>query len=160
MASTRVQLLRFVTVGISNTALTSIAYAGLVRVGTPYLLAGAIGYLLGGVNSFLLNRRWTFSHRGRMLPAATRYAVITALGVGVNLLALRVAVGLGAARIDAQVLAAAPVTLTSFALSRAWAFAQDAEPTPTGSSGRRPRRGRRRAAHGRSGDLTAAGERG
>ena len=72
MASLRVQLLRFAIVGAANTAITLAAYAAAIHAGMPYLTAGAAAYALGGANGFVLNRTWTFSHKGRALPAAAR----------------------------------------------------------------------------------------
>jgi len=55
------QLVRFGIVGCSNTLLSWCAYALLVAVGIHYLAASAIAWTLGALNSFLLNRRWTFA---------------------------------------------------------------------------------------------------
>jgi putative flippase GtrA len=144
----RTQLLRFVIVGASNTLITLLAYAGALHVGVRYLPAGAGAYALGGVNGFVLNRAWTFAHRGRILPAAARYAAITAAGIVANLLLLRAAISLGVPRAAGEVAAIAPVTLVSFALNRAWAFASSDVPSAvvTGRARRRVRDGARAGA--------------
>jgi putative flippase GtrA len=155
----RTQLLRFVAVGATNTAITLTAYAAALHVGVRYLLAGAAAYALGGLNGFLLNRRWTFGHRGRILPAAARYAVITAGGIGLNLALLRAAIALGVPRAAGELAAVAPVTLLSFALNRAWAFASSDVPslTPALVPGCARRRVRRAARAGAA-DPAAAGD--
>jgi len=125
----RKQFIRFLVVGVSNTAITLLAYAGAIHVGVRYLPAGAVAYSLGGVNGFVLNRRWTFSHTGRIARSAVRYAAVTAIGVFLNLVLLRSAVALGVPRAAGEVAAVAPVTLLTFALNRAWAFAASDVPS-------------------------------
>jgi len=119
----RQQFIRFLIVGASNTAITLLAYAGAIHIGVRYLPAGAAAYSLGGLNGFVLNRRWTFSHTGRIARSAVRYAAVTAIGVCLNLVLLRLAVAIGVPRAAGEVAAVAPVTLLTFALNRAWAFA-------------------------------------
>lgn len=159
MALLRLQLVRFAAVGVGNTAITLASYALFVHLGLAYLIAGALSYLLGGVNGFVLNRSWTFAHRGHIVPAAARYAAITALGIVANLALLRAAVAAGVPHSAGEVAAITPVTLVTFALNRAWAFASDVEPFPPALDAGRPRRGRRRPARERDAGPAAAGER-
>jgi putative flippase GtrA len=156
----RLQFLRFATVGATNTAITLAAYALAVHAGVRYLPAGAAAYALGGANGFVLNRAWTFSHTGRALPAAARYAAVTALGIVANLVLLRAAVALGIPRAAAEAAALVPVTLVTFALNRAWAFAEDVPSLSPALVAGRARRGVRRAARARVTDAAAAGDRG
>jgi putative flippase GtrA len=149
MVTVRKQFLRFAAVGVSNTAVTLVSYAVAIRAGIPYLVAGALSYALGGVNGFLLNRTWTFAHRGHIVPAAARYAAVTAFGIAANLALLKAAVSAGVPRSAGEIAAVAPVTLVTFALNRAWAFAPDEKPYPPAVDAGRPRRGRRRAARQR-----------
>jgi len=158
----RKQFIRFLIVGASNTAITLLAYAGAIHIGVRYLPAGAGAYALGVVNGFVLNRAWTFSHTGRIARSAVRYAAVTAIGVFLNLVLLRAAVGLGVPRAAGELAAVAPVTLLTFALNRAWAFAASDVPSypPAQLAGRARRwvrgRVRARAASGTAG----AGDRG
>ncbi|WP_037409885.1 GtrA family protein [Candidatus Solirubrobacter pratensis] len=157
----RTQLLRFIAVGASNTAITLAAYAAALRLGVRYLPAGAAAYALGGVNGFLLNRTWTFAHRGHILPAGARYAAVTAAGIVANLALLRAAISLGVPRAADEVAAVAPVTLVSFALNRAWAFAVIDDPSlPPALVPDRGRRRLRRAARTGRADPAAARDRG
>lgn len=158
----RRQFLRFLVVGASNTTITLLAYAAAIHAGVRYLPAGACAYALGGVNGFVLNRTWTFAHHGRIWHAAVRYAAVTAIGIFLNLVLLRLVVGIGVPRPAAEVAAVAPVTLLTFALNRAWAFSASDVPSypPAQLAGRARRwvrgRVRTRAASGAAG----AGDRG
>src|SRR3954454_6556789 len=129
-----VQLTGFGAVGASNTLVSLASYAFAVSLGVRYLVAGAGAFALGAVNGFLLNRAWTFRHRGPVLRAGRRYVVVQLAGLIADVVLLRLAVhGLGLGRIEAQVLAAVPVTLLCFTLSRLWVFG-----TPAPASGGEP----------------------
>jgi putative flippase GtrA len=153
----RKQFLCFLVVGASNTAITLLSYGGLIHAGVRYLPAGAVAYSLGGANGFVLNRRWTFSHHGRIRHAAVRYAAVTAIGVFLDLALLRLGVGLGVPRAAGEVAAVAPVTLLTFALNRAWAFAaSDVASYPPALVAGRARRWVRGRARARPASGTAA----
>ena len=119
-----IQFLKFGIVGVSNTLLTFAVYTVLLKVfGVWYLAASAIGFAVGAVNGFLLNRRWTF--RGHVGDAFTpvRWTIVQGCGLGINegLLYLFV----HDAHVDkllAQAFATAVVTITTFLVNRAWTF--------------------------------------
>jgi putative flippase GtrA len=119
-----VQFVKFGIVGVSNTLLTLVVYTVLLKVfGVWYLAASGIGFVVGAVNGFLLNRRWTFrEHVGDALTPV-RWAVVQTCGLGVNEALLYLFVH--DARLDellAQVFASAVVTVTTFLVNRAWTF--------------------------------------
>jgi putative flippase GtrA len=76
------QWLRFVAVGVSNTVLSWCVYATLEALGVPYLLASAIAFAVGALNSYVLNRRWTFHSRGRPAPEVSASASCSASASG------------------------------------------------------------------------------
>lgn len=59
------QLLRFCVVGIGNTAVDLGVFFALNFAGVPYLIAQVLAYSAGVVNSFVLNRKWTFRVEGK-----------------------------------------------------------------------------------------------
>jgi putative flippase GtrA len=129
-----VQFVKFGIVGVSNTLLTFVVYTILLKVfGVWYLAASAIGFAVGTVNSFVLNRRWTF--RGHVGDALTplRWAVVQCGGLGVNegLLYLFVH-DAGVEKLLAQALATAVVTVSTFFANRAWTFRHEALPAVDG----------------------------
>jgi putative flippase GtrA len=126
-----VQFVKFGIVGISNTLIAFALYTLLLKAfGVWYLLASAIGFVLGATNGFLLNRRWTFAgHVGDSLTPV-RWALVQSCGLGVNegLLFLFV----HEADVDkllAQALATVFVTVTTFFANRAWTFRHVGEST-------------------------------
>src|SRR5271167_2627043 len=81
-----VQFLKFGIVGVSNTLIAFALYTLLLKgFGVWYLAASAIGFIVGAVNGFLLNRRWTF--RGHVGDALTpvRWGIVQGCGLALNL---------------------------------------------------------------------------
>lgn len=62
--------IRFCSVGVLNTLIGLAIIFGLMRFGgVQYVLANAIGYAIGMMLSFALNRSWTFAHKVRSCKA-------------------------------------------------------------------------------------------
>ena len=131
------QWLRFVAVGGANTVLSWSVFALLEDAGLHYLLASAIAFATGALNSFALNRRWTFRSRGPAVPEALRFVVVQGVGLALDVTLLYVLVdGAGIHHLIAQALVFPVASLVTFGLSRRWAFAV----TPTRARPRAPRR--------------------
>jgi putative flippase GtrA len=118
------QFVKFGLVGVSNTIVALGIYAILLKgFGVWYVAASGIGFAVGAVNGFLLNRRWTFrDHVGDSLTPV-RWAVVQTCGLGVDEGLLYVFVH--DAHLDkllAQVCATAVVTVSTFFVNRAWTF--------------------------------------
>src|SRR6185312_12015417 len=125
-----VQFVKFGIVGVSNTLLSFAIYTVLLKVfGVWYIAASAIGFVIGAVNGFLLNRRWTFAgHVGDALTPV-RWAVVQSGGLGINLGLLYVFVH--DAKLDellGQAFATVVVTVSTFLVNRAWTFRHEPEP--------------------------------
>ncbi len=119
-----VQFVKFGIVGVSNTTLAFAIYTVLLKVfGVWYLAASAIGFAIGAINGFLLNRRWTFAgHVGDALTPV-RWGVVQGCGLAANLGLLYLFVhGAGVEKLLAQAFATAIVTVITFLANRAWTF--------------------------------------
>ena len=119
-----VQFLKFGIVGVSNTLIAFALYTILLKVfGVWYVAASGIGFAVGAVNGFLLNRRWTFrEHVGDALTPV-RWAVVQSCGLGLNLgLVYMFVRGLGMDELLGQIPTTAIVTVLTFAANRAWTF--------------------------------------
>lgn len=118
------QFAKFALVGVSNTALTLIVYTLLLKVfGVWYLAASAIGFIVGAVNGFIWNRRWTFSGHVGDAYTPLRWGIVQTFGLAIDELLLFALVhGAGFDKVLAQVGATAVVTVTTFVLNRAWTF--------------------------------------
>ena len=119
-----VQFVKFGIVGISNTLITFAVYTVLLKVfGVWYLAASAIGFIVGAINGFLLNRRWTFADHVGDAYTPVRWGIVQTGGLGLNLGLLYLLVH--DASIDkllAQAIATVVVTVTTFLVNRAWTF--------------------------------------
>ncbi|MGJ0507549.1 MAG: GtrA family protein [Methylocystis sp.] len=83
-----VQAVRYVIVGaISNAALYCF-YLLLTGVGVGHKSAMSLLYGVGVVQTFYFQRRWTFSHSGRLFRSLNRYVLAYALCYLGNLAAL------------------------------------------------------------------------
>jgi putative flippase GtrA len=118
------QFVKFGIVGVSNTLLAFAIYTVLLKVfGVWYLGASAIGFVVGAVNGFLLNRRWTFAgHVGDSLTPV-RWGIVQGCGLALNLGLLYLFVdGAGIEKLLGQALATGIVTVITFLVNRAWTF--------------------------------------
>jgi len=119
-----VQFVKFGIVGVSNTLLFLAVYTLLLEgFEVWYLAASGIGFVVGAVNGFLLNRRWTF--RGHVGDALTpvRWGVVQSGGLLLNLGLVALCVGgLGMGELIGQAVAIAVVVVVTFIANRAWTF--------------------------------------
>ena len=120
-----VQLVRFGLVGATNTALTLATYAVMLGLDAPVALAGAVGWAVGAVNGYLLNRTWTFPGAARGAVPAARYVALQVMGSAVNAALVAIAVGHEhLPRLAGELVVLPPVTLLTFVLCRGWVFAR------------------------------------
>ena len=61
------EFILFALVGVSNTVINFIVYTILVTISMPYLLANVIGYGVGMINSYLLNKYFVFQKKEGIL---------------------------------------------------------------------------------------------
>jgi len=118
------QFVKYGVVGASNTALTVAAYSVGVWIGVPYLVALLVGYIPGGLNSYLLNRHWTF-RAGHLSHAhsGTRFPIVQVGAILANELALYVLVhDAHVEKIAAQAILTVPVVVVTFFINRVWTF--------------------------------------
>src|SRR5213594_4046792 len=73
--STATEILRFGVVGLASNALLYLLYLAITAVGVEPKAAMSLLYLVGVVQTFVLNKRWTFQHEGHVRQTAIRYWV-------------------------------------------------------------------------------------
>jgi putative flippase GtrA len=57
--------IKFAIVGVVNTSIDFIVYALLTWFSLNYIIAQCISYSAGVLNSYMLNRKWTFARTGK-----------------------------------------------------------------------------------------------
>ena len=114
------QFVRFLLVGVLNTCVgLSVIFAAMGLLGLAEAPANAVGYAVGLCVSFVLNKRWTFTHDGRALAAALRFLFAFAIAYGLNLATVLGAIAwFGLDPYLAQALGVPPYTISFFLLSR------------------------------------------
>jgi len=114
---------RFVVVGGANTVVTLAVFVLLAGAGVGPLDSTVLAFVVGAVNSYLLNRRWTFDHARGGLSSGARYAVVQICGLGLNTAGVALAVsGAGLAPTAGELVILPVVTASTFLLSRGWVF--------------------------------------
>ena len=85
-----VQVLRFCIVGVLNTTLDLLLFNCLLWMSPTtnslhLVIYNSFAYAFGGINSFILNKYWTFRHRQRIVPGeVARFIITTLVGICVN----------------------------------------------------------------------------
>lgn len=117
------QFTRFAVVGLASNAVLYLAYLGLTAVGIGPKAAMTLLYAAGVLQTFVLNRRWTFQHRGDRRAALFRYGVVYAAGYLINLAALELLVSrMGMPHQLVQAAMILVVAAFAFVMQRCWVF--------------------------------------
>lgn len=123
-------ILRFAVVGCLNAGIDLAVFAGLFYLaGWPALAAHAAGFSLAVINSYLLNKRWTFQDRSRAGEAWRRaglFFLVALGGLGLSSLAIWLAMAWIPA-LAAKLLAIGVTFVWNYAISRRLVF----RPLPT-----------------------------
>ncbi|MFF1718912.1 GtrA family protein [Streptomyces sviceus] len=119
------QLLSYTLIGGSGVVLDLVVFLLLHNTaGMNEQFANAISTTLGIANNFVLNARFTFERRDRLVVRFLRFYAVGLTGIALtNLLFLAFTDGLG---IDADMIKAASLPLVlalQFVLNRKWSFA-------------------------------------
>jgi len=73
MSKRSLEFIRFCLVGVVNTSVDFAVFTVLTNMGVLLLLAQCVSYTCGVLNSFLLNRTWTFKRRGQSSGQLIRF---------------------------------------------------------------------------------------
>ncbi len=118
--------LRWVAAGTALNAALYLAY--LVLAQGPLGPRGAMTatYAAGIAAGFVVNRNWSFGHRGTIGISLRRYVALYLGGYALNLAALTIADGvLGAPHALVQAVAIPTLAVVFFLAQRHWVFAHD-----------------------------------
>jgi putative flippase GtrA len=120
----RYTLVRYLLVGCVNTSVgLGIIYFCMYVLGMNNTPANLLGYAVGLLVSFMLNRSWTFAHAGAYAPALLRFLAVLCVAYLANLLAVLVlADRMGVNRFVAQAAGTVPYTVVGYLGSRWFAF--------------------------------------
>jgi len=81
-----VQIVRFLSVGLVNTGIgLSCIWAAMYFLGLNEIVSNLIGYAVGLLVSFTLNRTWTFAHAGPWAGSLSRWLLLFVVAYSGNL---------------------------------------------------------------------------
>lgn len=124
------QLCKFAAVGCVNTFIDWVVYFAVLKAFPAesiffYSVAKGFSYFCGIINSFFLNRCWTFKtdhdeHEGSRF---LRFAVVNTVGLGINSASVYVFLNLNPERHAMALFLATFITFAlNFTLSKLWVF--------------------------------------
>ena len=119
----RLQLVRFGVVGLASNLLLYLLYLALTAVDVEPKLAMSLLWMIGILQTFAFNKKWTFGHRGRLSATFVRYVSLYAAGYLINLGVLVVMVDrLGYSHRWVQGVMVLVIAALSFAVQKTWVF--------------------------------------
>jgi putative flippase GtrA len=118
------QFVRFALVGTIGTAGHYVSLLLLVRgFQLSPVVASAVGSVVGALINYVLNYRFTFGSQAAHGPALTKFMLVAAVGVLINVVTMWLGVNrLHLGYILVQLGATALVLMFGFVLNRAWTF--------------------------------------
>lgn len=128
------QVASFVVIGLCATAAHYTILVLLVQLAhKPPVPATLLGFCVGGIISYRLNRQHTFKSSKRHREAVWRFAAVAGVGFVATALLMTLAVDWRRLPyLPAQVVVTGIVTVWSYAASRWWTFAERARPIDDG----------------------------
>lgn len=129
-----IQFIKFGLVGVMNTAVDFLVYALLTWIGMQYLVAQVFSYSAGTVNSYVVNKLWTFGGKpeaGGENPKAAKvdkgeFARFVLVNIGTLLLSIALLyvlkTGLGFHPLVAKIGVTAVTVVVNYIGSKLWVF--------------------------------------
>ena len=117
--------IKFCLVGGTNTLITLLTFYILNSVlGINYMLSSTLGYCVGMVNSYILNKRWTFYDGEKiMLNQFIKFVTVNLVSLSINLLFMYTLSGrLHLNAMLAQILATGFSIISNYIGSKLWVF--------------------------------------
>jgi putative flippase GtrA len=117
-------LVKYLLVGVANTGVgLGTIYFAMYFLRLDIIPANALGYSLGILLSFILNKTWTFSSTDRVVASFLRFIIVVAVAYTANLATVLIAtLHFNINRYIAQALGMLPYIAIGFLGSRFFAF--------------------------------------
>lgn len=123
MTSTLRQLIRFGVVGLASNLLGFVWYLLATWLGVGPKIAMSLLFLIGTLQTFIFNKRWSFEHRGPSRSVFMRYLTVYLFGYLFNLLMLVIFVDIAKySHVAVQGTMILVVAAMMFILQKFWVF--------------------------------------
>jgi len=120
-----IQFIKFGVIGILNTIIQYIVFYFFYSIfGLYYIFSSAFGYFCGVLNSYLLNRSWTFKSKYcNKRKEFAKFTIVNIFSLGINLIVLELLVSYSVFRPEiAQVFAIMFSMVANFVGNKFWTF--------------------------------------
>lgn len=89
-----IKLIKFIIVGSINTLITLAVFYVLNKIfHINYLTSSLFAYVLGMVNSYTLNKKWTFQDRNKkVIIQFIKFIIVNLISLGINLFIMYISV--------------------------------------------------------------------
>ena len=114
------QVIWFGVVGFASNLVLSSAYLRLTNIGLRHKFAMSILYVVGVLQTFVFNKKWTFRHYGHQMVTFMRYVILYVVGYLINLIVMVDQLGYSHERVQGVTVLVLAVLL--FVLQKAWIF--------------------------------------
>ncbi len=115
----------YAAVGVVNTLVGYGIMYGLTFLGVIPEIANAIGYIVGFLNSYILNKKITFKSTNTHSQDFIRFAVAMIIAYGVNMIVLIITYRIcGISEYIAFIISGIAYTLVGYLVSKFWAFSK------------------------------------
>lgn len=121
-----VKFIKFSIVGVSNT-LISIAsfYIFFEFLGIYYIIASTLSYIVGLINSYFWNLRWTFQHQ-HSSGVLFKFIIVNVLALSLKLAIISILVeSLQIPELFAEIIAMGFAIVINFGGNRFWTFSKN-----------------------------------
>lgn len=117
------QIIKFIIVGVSNTAITTSTYLLLVSLGLNYNLSNVIGYIVGTLNSYIWNKSWVFKQNSSKAKTFVKFIMVNLITLSVNSIVLFELVSKeNMGKFIAQLIATVIGMIINYILNKLWTF--------------------------------------
>ncbi|HXM81085.1 MAG TPA: GtrA family protein [Burkholderiales bacterium] len=121
--SVPIELSRFAAVGLLSNVVLYLLYLAITALGIGPKGAVTLIYCVGVLQSFVLNKNWTFQHEGLLLKTLIRYWTIYLSAYFLNLILLILLVDVaGFAHQIVQAILVGLIATLTFVLQKFWVF--------------------------------------
>ena len=123
MSALHILAIRFGVIGLTSNLVLYLLYLELTYLGLGHKFSMSLLYIVAVLQTFVLNKNWTFSHRGHLSATFMRYISLYAVGYLINLGVLIVMVDrLGYSHKWVQGMTVLVVAVLLFVMQKAWVF--------------------------------------
>jgi putative flippase GtrA len=118
-----IKFIKFSIVGVSNTLVSLVSFYIFFEIfGIYYIIASTLGYVMGLVNSYFWNLRWTFKHQ-HSTGVLVKFIIVNLIALSLKLSVISVLVEVYAIpELYSEVLAMGFAIVVNFGGNRFWTF--------------------------------------